>query len=213
MGEPARTPQARAASAGGGPPRRPRRSKSLPKVVSREEMKAWIRAAYARSVRDGGLVTLAYFTAARRSELAGMKWEGWAEPRRTLRFWRPKNKDWHEVDLHPDAMEALVRLRLALRLTRIALTATGPIFRGQRGPLTVEGVRGIVGRSGRDAGIPADKARPHVLRHTRAYLLLEDGYGVDVVQQVLGHADVSTTSLYLHVSRGRVAEAMNGSGL
>jgi site-specific recombinase XerD len=60
-------------------------------------------------------------------------------------------------------------------------------------------VRAMVARYGRRAGISV-RAHPHILRHTFATELLEDGYSVVEVQRLLGHEDLATTELYLHVA-------------
>lgn len=57
----------------------------------------------------------------------------------------------------------------------------------------------MVARYGRKAAI-AIRVHPHLLRHTFATELLEDGYNLAEVQRLLGHADLSTTEIYLHVS-------------
>ena len=51
-----------------------------------------------------------------------------------------------------------------------------------------------------EAGIPGEQRHPHVLRHTRAIKLLRAGVPVTPVQQLLGHADVTTTAIYLRLS-------------
>jgi integrase/recombinase XerD len=76
-------------------------------------------------------------------------------------------------------------------------------FRG--GPLTRQGLYKVIGRHARSAGL-ADKMSPHTLRHTFATHLLAGGCDLRSVQEMLGHADVSTTQLYTHLSSERLKD-------
>ena len=60
----------------------------------------------------------------------------------------------------------------------------------------------------RDAGIPKFKAHPHILRSSRASHMLQDGAGVDRVQLLLGHVNVSTTQAYLHLGSEYMDDAV-----
>jgi integrase/recombinase XerD len=77
-------------------------------------------------------------------------------------------------------------------------------FRG--GPLTRQGLYKIIGRHARSAGLE-DKMSPHTLRHTFATHLLAGGCDLRSVQEMLGHADVSTTQLYTHLSNQHIKDA------
>ena len=76
-------------------------------------------------------------------------------------------------------------------------------FRG--GALTRQGLYKIVRRHALRAGL-ADRMSPHTLRHTFATHLLSGGCDLRSVQEMLGHADVSTTQLYTHLSSQRLKD-------
>jgi integrase/recombinase XerD len=76
-------------------------------------------------------------------------------------------------------------------------------FRG--GPLTRQGLYKIVQRHARAAGLDG-KMSPHTLRHTFATHLLAGGCDLRSVQEMLGHADVSTTQMYTHLSGTQLKE-------
>lgn len=72
------------------------------------------------------------------------------------------------------------------------------------GRLSRQGVYGIVERSGALAGI--ESLHPHTLRHTFATHMLEGGADLRTIQEILGHSDISTTQIYMHVSRAHIRE-------
>ena len=77
----------------------------------------------------------------------------------------------------------------------------GSVFLNVRGGrLTRQGVWGIVRKHATGAGIPADRVSPHVLRHSAATHMVEGGADLRTVQEMLGHASISTTQVYTRVS-------------
>ncbi|MHB8466237.1 MAG: tyrosine-type recombinase/integrase [Acidimicrobiales bacterium] len=73
------------------------------------------------------------------------------------------------------------------------------LFNSRGGPLTPPAVRSRLLRAGREAGL-VTRVTPHMLRHTAATQLIEAGVDIRYIQRLLGHASLSTTELYTHVS-------------
>jgi len=95
---------------------------------------------------------------------------------------------------------------------------SGHLFLGQRGPLAKRGIRGIIAKLGQAAKLSSPLG-PHDLRHTFAKSLLDPAaYGLDrppmplpAIQQLLGHADIATTTIYTRVSADDLARMMGTS--
>jgi integrase/recombinase XerD len=89
-------------------------------------------------------------------------------------------------------------------------TSTGAVFLNQRGGrLSRQTVFKVCERAGRMVGI--EGLHPHTLRHSFATHMLEGGADLRIVQELLGHADISTTQLYTHVDRTHVRMAYLGA--
>ncbi|GMQ84625.1 MAG: site-specific tyrosine recombinase XerD [Acidimicrobiia bacterium] len=102
------------------------------------------------------------------------------------------------------AVDDYLEIRLDLRGGK---PDPGTLFLNARGrPLTRQGVWEIVKRNGRTAGIGGDRLSPHVLRHSAATHMVEGGADLRSVQEMLGHASISTTQVYTHVSPQHLLE-------
>jgi integrase/recombinase XerD len=194
----------------------PRKPSRLPKVLSEAEVEKLIEAAKtaatretasavaeARARRLHALVEMLYATGLRVSELVAIKT---ASLRGDARYFTVKGKGGHEriVPLTDKAREA-ARGYLAAR----AGGGTGespwlfPSF-GESGHLTRQAFARDLKDLAVSVGLPAAKVSPHVLRHAFASHLLQNGADLRVVQQLLGHADISTTQIYTHVLEERL---------
>lgn len=110
------------------------------------------------------------------------------------------------VPIGEPALRALDRYLREVRPSLDRGDGRGRVFLNARGrPLRREGVWGIVKEAARRAGI-TKKVSPHTLRHTFATHLIEGGADLAAVQELLGHADISTTQIYTHLDRDRLRD-------
>jgi integrase/recombinase XerD len=186
----------------------PRRSRKLPHVLTRGEIDRLLaqpRGTEPAALRDRALLELMYACGLRASEAIGLELADVDLEERVLRA-RGKGSKERVVPIGQAAVRAL---RIYLERGRPGLVKGASEsrlfvnFRG--GPLTRQGLYKIVRRHAATAKL-ADRMSPHTLRHTFATHLLAGGCDLRSVQEMLGHADVSTTQLYTHLSSQRLKD-------
>ena len=186
----------------------PARSRKLPHVLSYAEVKRLLESAAgadAIATRDRALLELMYGCGLRASEAVGLEVTD-VDLRRG--FVRPHGKGSKER-MVPVGREAATAVTRYLRTGRPELVGERPEgklfvnFRG--GALTRQGLYKIIQRHAKEVGLDG-KMSPHTLRHSFATHLLSGGCDLRSVQEMLGHADVSTTQLYTHLSGERIKE-------
>lgn len=186
----------------------PAQAKKLPSVLSRSEVSHLIdqvKGSDPIDTRDRALLELMYASGLRVSEVIGLEVSDVDFEEGVLRA-RGKGK---KERLVPVGRQALLSIRIYLRAGRRALTKDRPQkylfvnFRG--GQLTRQGLYKIVRKYAALAGLE-ERMSPHTLRHTFATHLLNGGCDLRSVQEMLGHADVSTTQTYTHLSTERLKD-------
>ncbi|HWP02429.1 MAG TPA: site-specific tyrosine recombinase XerD [Gemmatimonadaceae bacterium] len=182
----------------------PRRWRTLPNVLTQAEVERLLAAPQQDEpmyYRDRALLEVAYSSGLRISELVGLETRDIIMEDGLVRVMGKGGKE----RLVPLGRAALGALALYLRELRPRLdkgeTSAGRVFLNARGgPLSRMGAWKIVRRHVARAGIDK-RVSPHTLRHSFATHLLERGADLRAVQEMLGHADISTTQIYTHVDR------------
>jgi integrase/recombinase XerD len=181
----------------------PKSWRRLPAVLSRDEVEALLGAPSPDEKlawRDRALLEMGYGTGVRVSELVGL---GLTDVWYDDALIRVVGKGAKER-LVPVGRRALGATALYAREIRPALDrghSAGRLYLNARGgALSRVGAWSIIKRCAERAGI-TKRVSPHTLRHTFATHLLEGGADLRAVQEMLGHADLSTTQIYTHVDR------------
>ena len=186
----------------------PRRARRLPRALSPADTERLIDAAAGttpRTLRDRALVELMYGAGLRVSEAVGLEKNGIDLDGRIVRVVGKGGKE-RLVPLGRPAAEA-ARRYLALGRPHLDRRYRPELFLNARGgPLTRAGAFLILRRLAEKAGLEPERVHPHLLRHSFATHLLEGGADLRSVQEMLGHADLSTTERYTHVSDRRRRE-------
>jgi integrase/recombinase XerD len=189
--------------------RPPRRNRKLPRTLSPGEVERLIEAAAGtspRALRDTALVELLYGAGLRVSETVGLERAGVDLDGRIVRCVGKGNKE-RIVPIGRAAAEALRRYLSRGRPYLDRRFRPELFLNAQGGPLTRAGAFLILRRTAEKAGLEPGRVHPHLLRHSFATHLLEGGADLRSVQEMLGHADLATTELYLHVTDGRRRES------
>jgi integrase/recombinase XerD len=184
----------------------PRVWRALPKVLSFAEVEALLAAPArddALGLRDAAMMEVLYATGLRVSELLRLRLGDLHLDAGYLRCWGKGSKE-RVVPLGSEADATLQAYLANARPALLGRRRTDYLFVNLRaGAISRQGFWKIIKKYGRKAGIRTPLS-PHVVRHSFATHLLENGADLRAVQIMLGHADISTTQIYTHVNRERL---------
>ncbi len=181
----------------------PKLWKKLPQFLTHQEMERILKTPEAQSskatrLRDGAILELLYATGMRVSELTSLRLEDLSLENGFIKC-RGKGSKERIVPLGRHAVDACRAYLEKVRPKQNPVTSS--VFIGRAGKaLTRQSVWHLVRRSAKTAGIQKT-LKPHTFRHSFATHLLEGGADLRIVQELLGHADISTTQIYTHVTR------------
>lgn len=162
--------------------------------------------------RDYAILQMLYSTGLRVSELVSLNIDSVDLKRREFMV-RGKGRKQRIVFLTPIAAESLEKY-LNLRDDNFeplfisggrGRKIEGDILQGEKKRLSTRSVQNLVSKYARKAGI-IKKVTPHTLRHSFATTLLRNGADIRSVQEMLGHASITTTQIYTHITNSRLRE-------
>ncbi len=173
----------------------PKIPKSLPKTISIDEALTLLNAP--KSLRDRAVLYLLYGTGMRVSELSDLNIENLDLKNRLIRIVEGKGNKDRLIPL-PDLIIPIIEEYLHARRDDNNSSALILNRSGQR--LTSRSIQRLVKKYKEQTNLQEKKVTPHTLRHAFATHLLANSVDIRVIQELLGHASLSTTQLYTHVS-------------
>jgi integrase/recombinase XerD len=186
----------------------PRPGSYLPDVLAPEDVERILDAPPIEDpigIRDRAILELLYGCGLRVSELVGLDSDRVDLRGSQVRVIGKGNRE-RRVPMGDEARDRLHRYRIGPRSEWTSGRPTEAVFVGQRGKrMSREAVWSLVKRWAVAAGV-SERVTPHTFRHSFATHLLEGGADLRVVQALLGHASISTTQLYTHLTGERVRE-------
>ena len=186
----------------------PRRWKRLPKALSNDEIKKLLEPENPEtpeSLCDQAILELAYASGLRLSELKNLRLEQLHLDAGFINVIGKGNKE-RVVPVGKKAVEALNRYIEIARPKLVTPKSPANVFLTRRGtPFASVTLWLHIKNRVRRAGVERNMT-PHMLRHSFATHLLEHGADLRVIQELLGHANISTTEIYTHVTGNRLRE-------
>lgn len=187
----------------------PKIERYLPETLSAAEVKKLIASAAGGTpleLRDRAIVELLYASGLRVSELCGARLENLDLEKGFIRVVGKGNKQ-RLVPVGSGAREAIDRYLRLGRPELVGKRTGGEVFLSVRGrKLTNQRIWQLLVALGKRAGLDKE-VHPHMLRHSFATHLLEGGADLRIIQEMLGHADISTTQIYTHVESRQLHKA------
>jgi integrase/recombinase XerD len=171
--------------------KRPKRDKQIPVVLTKDEVSDLINST--KHKKSKLMISLTYACGLRVSELLNLKKQDLDFKEKTGFIQRGKGRKDRVFNIPESLAKELQQLSESL-------SQYDYLFQGKNGKLTSRNLQKIVKNALKKSNITKD-IHPHTLRHSFATHLLEAGVDIRKIQELLGHADLSTTQIYTHISR------------
>lgn len=193
----------------------PRLAKRLPKTLTRKEVDLLLEAPGTgddpKTLRDKALLELLYATGMRVTELVSLTLNDINLASGSVRVVHGKRRKERIIPVHPRALEAVEAYLQRGRIHMAKDPNEQAVFVNFQGkPLTRQGLWLIIKHYVEEVGI-SKAVTPHTLRHSFATHLLTGGAKLPDVQRLLGHANVSTTQIYTHLTKEELRDAYDNA--
>lgn len=173
-----------------------KKDKKLPIVLSVEEIQRMFDVC--ENKKHKVILALLYSCSLRVSELINLKWTNIDRSRMVINIIQAKGNKDRQVGLNEQLIKLLTEYWHEYRSKEYVLN-------GQNSPQYSErSVGEVIKQLAKKAGIDNKRVYTHLMRHTSATHLVENGTDINLIQKILGHSNVKTTNIYLHVSHNLI---------
>lgn len=173
--------------------KRPKREKKIPTVLTKDEVKSLLNSCETKKSKL--MLSLLYATGLRVSEITNLKTFDMVFEEKIGYARQAKGRKDRIFNIPEFLTKDLQKqVKKQKELNQMYL------FSGPKGSLSSRNLQKIVQKTSKRAGIKKE-VHPHTLRHSFATHLLENGTDIRMIQELLGHADLSTTQIYTHISK------------
>ena len=188
------------------PIRAPKAPRKLPQVLDPDEAKALVEVPtdVPLGLRDRALLELFYSSGLRLSELCALRWQDLDLVGGLVTVLGKGNKQ-RSVPVGSFARTALAEWKQDQQAASDAF-----VFPGRKGPMSSRGVQARLRTLAQRQGL-FKRVHPHLLRHSFASHVLESSGDLRGVQELLGHADISTTQIYTHLDFGHLSKVYDAA--
>lgn len=174
-----------------------KKDKKLPIVLSVAEVQKMFDVC--ENLKHKVVLSLLYSCSFRVSELINLKWEHIDRSRMIINIIQAKGKKDRQVPLDPQLIDLLEKYYYQYKTAKYVLA-------GQSSPQYTEtSVNQVLKQLAAKAGICNKRIYAHLMRHTSATHMVEHGTDINLIQRLLGHNNVKTTNIYLHISNNLIS--------
>lgn len=170
----------------------PRAERKIPEILTKDEVKSLIN--ITKNLKSKLIIKLLYSTGLRVSELTNLRLKDLSIDKKEAWVRKGKGSKDRFFKISDLLINDLQKYISTLKENEEFL------FPGKNNTLTTRNIQKIIGRAASKANI-SKRVSPHKLRHSYATHLLEAGVDIRIIQELLGHANLSTTEIYTHVSK------------